>query len=139
MKKRTLVVLGLVLSMGLIVAGSSFARGGGGYGMMGAGYDRGAGDCYRADVDPETRAEFREETQQLREELRTMRLELRQEYDKESPDTERIVQLRKGMIDVDMKIQAVADKYDIDRDGKGRRASRGNYGRGYGDCCGGRY
>ena len=138
MKKRTLVVLGLVLSMSLIVAGSSFARGGGGYGMMGDGYDRGAGDCYRDDVDPEIRAEFREETQQFRDELRSLKLELRQEYDKDTTDADRVGQLRKNMIDVQTQIQKVADKYDIDRGGKGSR-SRGDYGRGYGDCRGGRY
>lgn len=138
MKKRTLVVLGLVLSMGLIVAGSSFARGGGGYGMMGAGYDRGAGDCYRADVDFESMTKFRKETLSLRDELLTKRLELRQEYEVDTPDADRIGQLRKGIIDVETEIQKVADKYDIDRGGKGSRF-RGDYGRGYGDCRGGRY
>jgi len=141
MKKRTLVVLGLVLSMSLIVAGSAFARWGGGYGMMGAGYDRGPGDCYRsnnyqAEVAPESMAKFQKETLSLRDELITKRLELSQEYDKDTPDADRVAQLRKDMIDVQTKIQKVADKYDIDAAGQGRRA-RGGYGRGNADCGGG--
>ena len=142
MKKRTLVVLGLILSMSIIVAGSAMARQGGGYGMMGAGYERGYGDCdqtdcYRDDVDPAIRDQFREETQQFRDELRALKVELGQEYDKDSPDADRIAQLRKDMIDVQTKIQKVADKYDFDRGGKGRRAGRGGNSRGNADCRGG--
>jgi hypothetical protein len=137
MKKRTLVVLGLVLSMSLIVAGSAFARWGGGYGMMGAGYDRGPGDCYRSgSVDTESMVKFQKETLSLRDELLTKRLELSQEYDKDTPDADRIAQLRKGIIDVETKIQKVADKYDIGQGGQGRRAGAG-YGRGNVDCRGG--
>jgi hypothetical protein len=136
MKKRTLVVLGLVLSMSIIVAGSALARQGGGYGMMGGGFERGAGDCYRADVDPETMAKFQKETLSLRDEMITKRLELSQEYDKDTPDADRIAQLRKDMIDVQTKIQKVADKYDIDAAGQGRRARAGN-GRGNANCGGG--
>jgi len=141
MKKRTLVVLGLVLTMSLIVAGSAFARWGGGYGMMGEGYERGPGDCYRSDdnrveIAPESMAKFQKETLSLRDELITKRLELSQEYDKETPDADRIAQLRKDMIDVQTKIDKVADKYDIGQGGKGRR-SRAGFGRGYADCGGG--
>ena len=142
MKKRTLVVLGLVLSMSIIVAGSAMARQGGGYGMMGSGYDRGNGDCYwndgdRTEVAPETMAKFQKETLSMRDELITKRLELNQEYDKETPDADRIAQLRKDMIDVQTKIQKVADKYDISMGGQGRRGSRGGNGRGNADCSGG--
>ena len=142
MKKRTLVVLGLVLSMSIIVAGSAMARQGGGYGMMGSGYDRGNGNCNwndgdRTEVSPEAMAKFQKETLSLRDELITKRLELSQEYDKETPDADRIAQLRKDMIDVQTKIQKVADKYDIDGAGQGRRAGRGGNGRGSADCFGG--
>jgi len=138
MKKRTLVVMGIVLSMSLIVAGSAFARWGGGYGMMGAGYDRGAGGFYRTDVAPESMAKFQKETLSLRDELITKRLELNQEYDKDTPDADRIAQLRKDMIDVETKIQKVADKYDIGSAGRGQgRRSRGGNNRGYADCGGG--
>lgn len=134
MKKRTLVILGLVLSMSLIVAGSAFARWGGGYGMMGAGYDRGPGDCYRADVDTESMVKFQKETLALRDELLTRRLELRQEYGKDSPDADLIAKLRKDIIDVETKIDKVAGKYDLDGVGKNRRAGRGYRG---GYNCGG--
>jgi len=141
MKKRTLVVLGLVLTFSLIVVGSSFARWGGGYGMMGEGYERGPGDCYRADnsrvdVNPEAMAKFQKETLSLRDEMITKRLELGQEYDKETPDADRIAQLRKDMIDLQTKIGKVADKYGIEGAGRGR-GSRGGYGRGSEDCSGG--
>jgi hypothetical protein len=132
MKKRTLVVLGMVLSMSLIVAGSSFARGGGGYGMMGAGYDRGAGDCYRAegraDVDVESVTKFRKETLQMRDNLLTRRLELSQEYNKENPDADRIGKLRKDIVDIETSIAKVADKYDIDGGQRGKRGRGGNRG-----------
>jgi len=142
MKKRTLVVLGLVLSMSIIVAGSALARQGGGYGMMGSGYDRGNGDCYwndgdRTEVAPETMAKFQKETLSMRDELITKRLELNQEYDKDTPDADRIAQLRKDMIDVQTKIQKVADKYDIGSAGQGQgRRSRGGNGRGSYNCGG---
>ena len=142
MKKRTLVVLGLVLSMSIIVAGSAMARQGGGYGMMGNGYDRGYGNCNwndgeRTGVTPESMAKFQKETLSLRDELITKRLELSQEYDKDTPDADRVAQLRKDMIDVQTKIQKIADKYDIDAVGQGRRAGRGGYGRSNADCFGG--
>ena len=105
--------------------------------MMGGGYERGAGDCYQADVDPETMAKFQKETLSLRDELIMKRLELNQEYDKDTPDADRIAQLRKDMIDVQTKIQKVADTYDIEAGGQGRRAARGGKGRGNTDCRGG--
>jgi zinc resistance-associated protein len=138
MKKRTLVILGLVLSLSLIASGSAFARWGGGYGMMGGGYARGGGDCYVSDVDPEVMAKFQKETLSLRDELVTKQLELRQEYNKETTDADRIAELRKDMIDIQTKIQKVAEKYDIDRGGQGRQARAGK-GRGNADCRGGCY
>ncbi len=136
MKKRTLAVLGLVLSMSLIIAGSAFARWGGGYGMMGGGYERGdgygPGTCFRdddrTDVSPEAVTKFRKETLQLRDELLTKRLELSQEYDKETPDADRVAKLRKEIIDIETGIGKVADKYDLDNGLRGRRGARGNRG-----------
>jgi hypothetical protein len=138
MKKRTLVVLGIVLSLSMIAAGSAMARQGGGYGKMGSGYERGTGDCYRSDVDPEVMAKFQKETLSLRDELVVKRLELRQEYDKETLDADRVAQLRKDMIDIQTKIDKIADKYDIERGGQGRqaRAGKGKGSRG-GYNCGG--
>ena len=133
MKKRTLVILGLVLSLSLIAAGSALARRGGGYGMMGGGFERGYGACYQGDseLDPEAVAKFQKETLPLRDELITMKLQLRQEYGQDAPDAERIGQLRKGISDLETKIQEVAEEYGVDS--PGRRAGRG-YGRGDGDC-----
>lgn len=137
MKKRTLVVLGLILSLSLIAAGSAFARWGGGYGMMGSGYgmmgggyDRGPGNSYMADVDPESLAKFQKETLALRDELITKRLELSREYDKDSPDADRIAGLRKDIIDVETKIGKIAEKYDLGDGFRERRGGR-NYRSGY--------
>lgn len=134
MKKRTLVVLAAALSLSLVTAGSALARRGDGYGMMGPGYERGNGDCYwndsdRNQVDPETMAKFQKETLPLRDEMVIKRMELRQEYDKETPDADRIAQLRKDMIDIQTKIQKSADKYDIEAGGQGRY-HRGGFQRG---------
>ena len=142
MKKRTLVVLGIVLSLSLIAAGSAFARWGGGYGKMGSGYDRGYGNCWnddsRSDVTPESMAKFQKETLSLRDELVVKRMELRQEYDKENTDADVVAQLRKDMIDIQTKIDKIADKYDIDRGGQGRqaRAGKGRSNRGAYNCGG---
>ncbi|MDF1537195.1 MAG: hypothetical protein P1S46_12015 [bacterium] len=135
MKKRNLKIVGLVLALSALMASSAFARWGGGYGMMGEGYDRGPGDCYRtegsADVDVESVTKFRKETLQLRDNLLTRRLELSQELEKENPDADRIGNLRKEIIDIETGISKVADKYGIDgRRGErcGRGGSRGGYG-----------
>ena len=134
MKKRNLMIVGLVLALSTLMAGSAFARWGGGYGMMGDGYSRGGGDCYRAearaDVDVESVTKFRKETLQMRDDLLTMRLELSQEYDKENPDADRIGKFRKEIVDIETGIAKVADKYDIDggqRGKRGRGNSRGGY------------
>ena len=129
MKKRTLVVLALVLSLGIIVTGSAMARQGGGYGKTGSGYDCGYdcgyGDCNRSDIDPEVIEQFRNETQPLKDELRALRQELREEKRKENPDAGRVAQLNEDMDGIQAKIQEIAGKYDIDCDGSGRRGSRG--------------
>jgi len=131
MKKRTLVVLGLILSFSLIATGSAFAHWRGGYGMMGWGNEQGPGDCYRAGVDSETMIKFQKETLPLRDGLLAKRLELSQEYNKETPDTDHIAQIRKGIIDIQAKIQKVADKYGL---GYTRRGGEpvGRYGCEYG-------
>ncbi len=105
-----MIVLGLVLSMTLLVAGSAFARWGGyghmdGYGMMGD-----YGSRYDRDVDVESVRKFQKDTLQLRDELITTRMELDREYSKAEPDTDRVGELRKGIIDIETKIQKVAEK-----------------------------
>ena len=140
MKKRNLMVVGLVLALSTLMATSAFARWGSG--AQGA-YDcSGSADCYRAeegaDVDVESVTKFRKETLQLRDELLTKRLELSQAYDKDAPDADRIAKLRKDMVDIETSIVKIADKYDIDNGFGGKRAGRGGRGgnRGGSDCGG---
>jgi hypothetical protein len=140
MKKRNLMVVGLVLSLSVLMAGSAFARWGGG---DRGGYNcNGGGDCYQAGqgagVDVEAVTKFRKETLQLRDELLTKRLELSQEYSKDTPDADRIAKLRKDMVDIETSIAKIADKYDIDNGLGGKRAGRGTRGgnRGGSGCSG---
>jgi zinc resistance-associated protein len=134
MKKRTLMVVGLVLTMSLLAAGSAFARWAG-YGMMGSGYGMMDyyGSRYDRDVDVQELRKFQKETLQLRDELIAQRAELEQEYAKSDPDADRIAQLRKGIIDTETKIGKVAEKYDFPAYGR-RGGSRGGN-RGY-NCAG---
>jgi hypothetical protein len=138
MKKRTLMVVGLILSLSLLVAGSAFARWGDGYGMRGGSGINCWSETERPSADPETMAKFRRETLPLRDELIVKRLELSQEYDKENPEDDRIAQLRDEIVDIETNIQEVAEKYGFDGFGKGRRG-KGGYGRGIGNCAGGCY
>ena len=128
MKKRTLVVLGLVLSMSLIVAGSAFAHWGGGYGMMGNGYGMmgyyGSGNDRGVDV--QNLKKFQKETLQLRDNFITQRAELQEAYAQETPDADRIAQLRKDIIDTETAIQKIADKYDIGSFRSGGRSAGGS-------------
>ncbi|MCL4476129.1 MAG: hypothetical protein M1508_07880 [Nitrospirae bacterium] len=74
----------------------------GGYGM---GYGTGA--------NVETMKKFQKETLILRDELMTRNIELQNEYSKSVPDTDRIVTLKKEIIDLEAKIQGIADKYNM--------------------------
>ena len=95
-------------------------------------------DTERTPVDIEAMTKFRKETLSLRDELLTRRLELKQEYGKENPDAERIAKIRKEMVDIEMSIDKVADKYGIDGARQGKRGG-GGYNCGFGDCPGGRF
>lgn len=102
MKKGT--VIGLVIVVGLLLTGAVYAWWpGGGYGM---GY-------YGAGTNVETIKKFQKETLSLRDELMTKNLELQNEYNKPVPDTNRIATLRKDIIDIQAKIQTVAEKYGV--------------------------
>lgn len=102
----------------------------GGYGM---GYGTGA--------NVETMKKFQKETLSLRDELMTKQLELQNEYGKSVPDTGRIVALKKEIIDLEAKIQGIADKYNMP---SGSSMGRGMMGpammgrgmQGYGYGCG---
>ena len=70
-------------------------------------------DGYGAGTNVETMKKFQKETLALRDELMTKNLELRNEYSKSVPDTGRIATLRKEIIDLETKIQNIADKYNM--------------------------
>ncbi len=94
----------------------------GGYGM---GYGTGS--------NIETIKKFQKETLGLRDELMTKNLELQNEYVRTVPDTGRIATLKKEIIDLEAKIQSIADKYNMPSGGHmgGMMMGRG-MGRGYG-------
>lgn len=103
MKKGT-VVVSLVVAIGLLIASGVYAWWpGGGYGM---GY-------YGTGTNVGAVQKFQSETLSLRDALMTKQLELQNEYNKPVPDTNRITTLKKEIIDLQAKIQTVADKYGI--------------------------
>lgn len=113
MKKVTGMVM--TIAMLLMLAGAAFAC------WDGSGMGYGPGDYSGANA--ETMKMFQKETLSLRDELMTKRIELQAEYDKPVPDTARIAALKKDIIDIQAKIQVVADKQGIPTGGTG-------YGRG---------
>jgi len=126
---KTLAIVALVLGMGLVLASTVNAwwpRGG--YGM---GYGT---------ADVEKLRSFQKETLSLRDELMAKRFELQNEYNKPTPDSNRIATLRKEIVDLETKIQDVADKYRIPPWGAtGGMMGRGMMGQGmmgpmYGMC-----
>ena len=98
--KRSIVVTVLVAALGLFIAGGAYAWWGG-YGM---GYQG---------TNPEAAQNFQNETLSLRQAIMAKQLELQNEYNKPAPNTNRIAALQKEIIDLQTKIQTVADKYGI--------------------------
>jgi len=138
MKKKSLMIVAVVLSLSMLAAGSAMARRDGADDQRGQkGYN-----CWRtdaaADVDLEKVIEFKKETLPLRDQLLTKRLELRQEYNKEKPDLEVIAKVRKEMIDIQTSIDKVAAQYGLE-DFRPERGSRGSFGPGRDDCPGRRF
>lgn len=119
--KKTMVI-GLMAAV-LILTGSAV------YAWWG-GYEPG----YGAGANVETVRKFQKETLSLRDELMVKNLELQSEYDKPVPDTARIASLKKEVIDIQAKIQVVADKHGIPAwgpgSGRGMMAGRGMMGAG---------
>lgn len=109
MKRLTLIALAAILILGL--GASVYARGPWGYG----GWD------YRdmSEVDIEKVKKFQKETLSLRDELHIKKFELRQEYDKDKPDLDRIAQLKKEIIDLQTRIQKIASSYGLPAKGLG--------------------
>jgi hypothetical protein len=83
-------------------------QGGHGCGMMG--YGPGGGKA----VDVEKFKQFQKETSTLREEMMTKKIELRNEFLKDKPDTDRIATLQKDVIDLRTKIGKAADKAGLE-------------------------
>ncbi|HNQ45777.1 MAG TPA: hypothetical protein PK125_03035 [Syntrophorhabdus sp.] len=75
---------------------------------------------------------FQKETLPLRDEMAVKRLEIRNEFNKETPDQAKIANLQKEMIDLRTKISDVAKKNGLSNWGYGRGYYRGGWGPGYG-------
>lgn len=77
-------------------------------------------------IDIENLKKFQRETLSLRDDLMTKRLELRNEYNKPERDYDKIASLRKEIVDLKTKIEAIADKYGVkDMRGVGRMMADG--------------
>lgn len=128
MKKILLISLVGLLVLGL--GATVYARGPWYGGMQCEGFDL-------KGVEIEKVKEFQKETLSLRDELQIKRLELRAEYEKEKPDIDRIAQLRKEIVDLQTKIQKIAQKYNLPTMGPGYgMMGRGmHHGRGMGCGC----
>ena len=128
--KRTVMVV--VAAMALVGASAAFAQQG-----LGPGSGRGYyGSGPEGQVNVENLKKFQKETLSLRDELMTKRAELDNEYAKQSPDTARIAEIQKQMIDIRTQIQKAAEKNGLPAWGQGY--GRGRMGRGmmagYGPC-----
>ena len=126
MKKTALVIIVAAVAL---VAGTAFAQKGWGPGMgcmgpYGYGTDK--------SVNVESVKKFRKETLSLRDDLVTKKIELRNEYGKETPDTTRIAEIQKQIIDTQAQIRKVAEKNGLPVLGQGP----GRGGMGCGSSCG---
>ena len=81
---------------------------------------------------------YQKETLSLRDELAAKQVDLDVEYDKPQPDPARIATLRKEIVDLEARIQAVADNYGVRAWGRGhgRGMMRGSYADGWSHGCG---
>jgi hypothetical protein len=127
MKKTAGVVIAVALV--LAMSGAAFARWGGPGAGCGPGFSG-------ADVDVDKVRQFQKETLGARDELMIKKIELRNEYAKADPDTDRIKALRKEADDLQANIRSAADKYGMPDRGPGRMAGRGPWGRGMGPGAG---
>ncbi len=100
MKKRFTAVLVVVVA--LLFTSAVYAWWGG-YGM---GY-------YGTGANPSLVQKFQSGTLSLRDALLTRQMELQNEYNKPVPDTNHIASIRKDIIDLQARMQAVADKYGL--------------------------
>jgi hypothetical protein len=123
MKRSAMMIV--VAAVALVAAGAAFAQMGG----PGMGYGRGHfGSGPDSQVNVENLKKFQKETLSLRDDLMTRRAELHNEYIKQTPDTARIAELQKQMIDIRVKIQKAAEKNGLPAWGQG--SGHGRMGRG---------
>lgn len=121
MKRAMTISLAVVI--GLFLTGAAYAMWGG----QGMGYGTG--------TNVETMKKFQSETLSLRDQLQTKQLELWGEYNKPTRDTNRIATVQKEMIDLQAKIQTIAEKYGISAGGQMGRGMMGKGKmRGMGNC-----
>jgi hypothetical protein len=124
--KKTAMVI-VVALVALVAAGAASAQMGWGPGMgTGRGYQGSGPDGQQVNV--ENLQKFQKETLGLRDDLMTKRAELHNEYVKQTPDTARIAEIQKQMIDLRAQIQKAAEKNGLPAWGQGY--GRGRMGRG---------
>ena len=118
MKKLLVIALAVVFGAALVTA-------------AGAAWTQGPGLGTQVDVN--AFRNFQKETLPLRDEMAAKRLELRNEFNKETPDQAKIAALQKEMIDLRTKISDAAKKNGLPDRGFGAGyGKRGGYGPGYG-------
>jgi zinc resistance-associated protein len=99
-----------------------------------AAWTRGQGTGPDSQVDVNAFRAFQKETLPLRDEMAAKRLELRNEFNKETPDQAKIGALQKEMIDLRTKISDAAKKNGLPDRGFGRGYAGGDgYGPSYGN------
>ncbi len=95
--KKIIAIAVTVVMAGLLIAGGAFAWMGG-CGMK----------CFSGDV--EQMKKFQKDTLSVREEIMTKRIELRAEYQKTTPDQDRVTALQKEVADLQAKMRDAATK-----------------------------
>jgi hypothetical protein len=108
------IMTGALVAAVVLTAGVALAQSGPGAGPGGGRYWGASAASVK---------KFHKETLALRDELAAKRIDLQEAYDQPEPDQARIASLRKDIVDIEAKIQVVADKYGV------RQWSHG-YGRG---------
>jgi zinc resistance-associated protein len=120
--KRAMII-SLTVVIGLFLTGAAYAMWGG----------SGAGTCITATgADVETVKKFQKETLSLRDEIMTKKLELHSEYNKPTPDPNRIAAIQKEVIDLKAKIHEIANKHGIKVPAGQGMTGRGMMGKGHG-------
>jgi hypothetical protein len=116
---KKLLVVGLVVVFGITLTTAAFAA-----------WNRGPWANPGEQTDVNAFRNFQKETLPLRDEMAAKRLELRNEFNKDTPDQAKIAALQKEMIDLRTKISDTAKKNGVPDRGYGRGYHMG-WGGGY--------